>query len=89
MTIVGVGWYKKDQWEDLRRISTDKDALEDTWEEWAQNAERTLAEMMKKGFMMQKVSVDVHELDLWCRAEKRACDGEARAVYITSKLRSK
>jgi len=33
MTVAGIGWYKKEQWEHLRRISTDKENLESTWEE--------------------------------------------------------
>ena len=87
MTLTGIGWYRKDQWEDLRRISVDADKLESTWDEWAENAERTMVELIRKGHQMQKVPIDVIELELWCRSKNRPCDGAARAEYITRNIR--
>ena len=87
MTVAGIGWYKKEQWEHLQRISTDKENLESTWEEWAQKAERTLLQMTKNGHIMKKVPVDVAELELWCRTKSRQCDGPARAQFITETLK--
>ena len=87
MTIFGIGWYKKEQWDELRRVSVDCDKLEATWEEWAANAEETTIRLMKSGAQIQKVTVDVNDLVLWCRAQNRPCDGEARAAFVTSHIR--
>jgi hypothetical protein len=89
MTIAGIGWYRKDQWEHLRRISADQDQLEATWEEWTENAERMLIKLMKEGCMPQKVPIDVSELELWCRARNRPCDGAARSEYVIWRMNSK
>ena len=87
MTVVGIGWYKKEQWDELRRVSVDRGTLEPTWEEWAAVAEQRMIDLMRLGTNVQKVPVDVGELVLWCRAQNRPVDGEARATYVTTHIR--
>ncbi|MDO8544888.1 MAG: hypothetical protein Q7S40_30960 [Opitutaceae bacterium] len=87
MTIMGIGWYKKEHWEHLKRISVDQDTLEHTWDEWAENAEQKMVQLIKDGHNVQKVPVDVLELELWCRARGKPCDGAARAEYITRNIK--
>ncbi len=89
MEILGIGWYRKEQWEHLRSIAPDRDRLEATWEEWAEVAEKKMIELMKAGHQVQKVPVDVAEFELWCRAKKRLCDGAARSEYIAARLSAK
>lgn len=89
MTFVGIGWYKKEQWEELRRVSVDKEKLEETWEQWAQNAERTMIHLMQQGHHVEKVTVEVPALLAWCRERNRPCDGAARATFVTEHLRDR
>lgn len=88
MTYFGIAWYKKEQWDELRRVSQDPEALEDTWKEWADVAEKRIIDIMRAGGNVRKVPVDVHDLVLWCRTQNRPVDGEARAAYVTSRLQS-
>ena len=89
MTVVGVAWFKKEEWAELQRIATDADQLGVTWETWATNAEKTVADLMRKGLHIEKVEVDVSDLALWCRAMGRDCDGAARAAYAAVKLKER
>jgi hypothetical protein len=89
MTFVGIGWYKKEQWEELRRVSVDKERLEATWDDWAENAERTMVHLMQQGHHVEKVTVDVSDLVAWCQKKGRPCDGDARAMFVTDHLRSR
>jgi len=86
MAILGIGWYRKEQWDYLRSIAPDRDALEPTWEEWAEFAENKVIELMKAGQQIQKVPVDIGELERWCRSRNRPCDAFARTEYITARL---
>jgi hypothetical protein len=86
MIVTGIAWYMREQWEDFRRVSADK--VEDTWEEWVENAERRIAQLKKEGVSVQKIVVDLPELQFWCRTKNRACDSSARAEYVTFKLHS-
>ena len=83
---VGIAWYKKEQWARLRQISSDKNNLEFTFEEWLSNAERTLIELRGQGLDVCKYDVDVEQLLEWCRSKKILVDGSARSKYVSEKL---
>jgi hypothetical protein len=87
--ITGCAWYRAEQWGRLREISADRDKLEETHEEWAANAEKSLREMRKVGIYAEKVDVDVEELLAWCQAQGREVNGEARSQYAAEMLRQR
>jgi hypothetical protein len=86
-TPVGLAWYKKDQWDFLRQISADVDDLEDTYEEWLQNAEETYIKMKNLGLDARKFPVDMFELAKWCREQNCPVNSESRATYAAEMLR--
>jgi len=86
--VMGVAWYRPEQWARLRQVSSDVDELEETHEEWLRTAERTLGELTRHEMKIRKVDVDVEELVLWCEGEGRAVDASARADFVTGKLQS-
>jgi len=80
-------WYRAEQWDHLLEISTDRDELEDTYEEWVSNAEESLRNMRKAGIYAEKVDVDVEALLMWCQGKGREVDNAARAAYVADLLR--
>jgi hypothetical protein len=84
MTVTGIAWYHKKEWADFRRLTGDR--VEETHEEWQRNARKLCGRMNKKNVVVRKVPVDVSELALWCRANNKPCDTNARAEYVTWKL---
>ena len=53
--VIGVAWYRPEQYERLLEISVDGEELEATYDEWMENAEDTLKEIQKKGIYFEKV----------------------------------
>ena len=45
----GVAWYRPEQWERLRDIVPDPEALEETYEEWLAMATRALSRLAEQG----------------------------------------
>jgi len=86
-TVVGIAWYRPEQWGQLREAVTDPEVLEDTHEEWLDIARRTVLDLAREGVRAERVDVDVDELANWCRERGRALDGSARAQYATEQLR--
>ena len=84
---LGVAWYRPEEWSRLLEIAADRDELEDTYEEWLENAEARLQEMAEAGIYATRVDIDVRELQDWCIAHKRPIDGSGRAVFTAEKLR--
>jgi hypothetical protein len=88
-TVLGVAWYRREQWNRLLEISSDRDRLEDTYEEWKSTAEKHFDELARPGFAIRRVDIDVEELLSWCGSQDRPVDGEARAQFTTMKLRER
>jgi hypothetical protein len=84
--IVGIGWYRPDQWQRLLEISSDRDRLEDTHEEWLGNASRVFDFLKRKGLPVVKMAVDVEDLLAWCAKQGLAVNLESRAKYVTEKV---
>ena len=85
--ILGVAWYRREEWFHLLEIAADRDELEDTYEEWLHNAEMRLHEMADAGVNAMRVYINVDELQDWCIVQGRPLDGSARAVFTAEKLR--
>ena len=85
--ILGIAWYKREEWSHLWEIAADRDEIEDTYEEWLNNAETRLREMAEAGINAKRVYINVGELQDWCIVHGRPLDGSARAVFTAEKLR--
>ena len=86
-TVLGVAWYRRQQWDRLREISADKDTLEETYDEWKANAESRIPDLERDGYVLHKVDIDVDELLRWCDSQGCPVDGEARSLFAAAKLR--
>jgi hypothetical protein len=84
--ILGIAWYKPEEWSHLLEIAADRDELEDTYEEWLLNAEMRLREMAEAGMNAMRVYIDVDELQDWCIVQGRPLDGSARALFTAEKV---
>jgi len=87
VTVMGVTWYRRDQWDRLLEISSDRAELEDTYDEWKAVAEENLGNLAQHGYKLSKVEIDVEELLIWCNSQNRAVDGDARTEFTVMKLR--
>jgi len=84
--VIGVAWYRPEQWDRLLQIAADREVLEDTFEEWKVIAEESLKKFAR-GYHLRKVDIDVEELLGWCNAHNRPVDGAARSEFAAEKLR--
>ena len=84
---VAIAWYKPEQWALLKAYSVDKDVIEDTFEEWAEQAEIKFEGLKKDGLKMHKVVVDIDALVAWCKENNRPVDAESRSQYAADLLK--
>lgn len=81
--VMGVGWYRPEQWKLLRQISADVNELEKTHAEWLAIAEKAVKDLKRQGLSIIKVDVDVEELRNWCGRQGLPIDASARAQFIS------
>jgi hypothetical protein len=84
---IGIAWYRPEQWSLLRALAADLEVLEHTHAEWLAGVTKTMEDLRKRGIIAKKVDVDVQELAAWCQSHERDLDGDARATYVTEKMR--
>jgi hypothetical protein len=84
--LVGVAWYRADQWERLRSLAADAHVLHDTYAEWEAAALERLADFRARGMLIEPVPVDIDELAQWCREHHQAMDGKARSAFVAEKV---
>ncbi len=80
-----IAWYRREQWSNLKQVSADAAELEDSYDEWVQNAEDAIQKFVAEGMSIRKVDVDVNELVLWCKKMCISIDGAARSQYASEK----
>lgn len=88
-TVLGVGWYRPEQWALLLAESVDRDELESTHAEWLASAEPSLKTIQATGQRPIKIDVDVEEMIAWCSGKGMPLDGNARSQFIAEKTRQK
>jgi hypothetical protein len=86
-TVMGVAWYRREQWGRFLEISSDRAELEDTYDEWKAVAKENLGYLARHGYTFRKVEIDVEELLIWCNSQNRPVDGDARSEFTAVKLR--
>jgi hypothetical protein len=85
--VVGIAWFRPDQWQRLLATAADADTLERTHEQWERQAKKTLKRLRREGLNVRRADVDIEDLIFWCNQQHCDLDGKARADYAALKLR--
>ena len=85
-SVLGLAWYKEEQWPRLLDVSVDGNRLEKTYEQWRRVAQAKFDELKQKGVNVVKVPVEVEDLASWCREMGRVVDGEGRVAYVKNRI---
>jgi hypothetical protein len=84
---IGVAWYDEAEWQMLRDLAADPEALEESYAEWRAAFGEGVLKLAAAGLVTERVDVAVAELKAWCDEHKRPLDGAARAEYASELVR--
>ena len=79
--VVGMAWYKPENFERLRSIFDDGHKLHNTYSEWLFDAEKTRNSIEMQGIRVICVDIDPDEFPKWCRANGKNIDAKARVDF--------
>jgi hypothetical protein len=85
--IMGVSWYRPEQWERLREIAEDKATFDTSYEESLVTWEKKIQDLEAQGIRPIKVEVDVEALLTWCTAQGLPVTPETRTKFMMNTLR--
>ena len=80
--VLRLAWYDEEQWQLLCALVPDRNALDDTYEQWQQSARQAVREIESSGRTVERVSINVLAMSEWCRERKVPLTGPARAEYV-------
>jgi hypothetical protein len=87
--IYSFAWFQPEQWSRLKEVVDDPSSLDDTYEEWRADAEKAISEFRANGQAVQKISINVSKLLIWCGSKGYKPDSKARAEYTASLARER
>lgn len=85
--VVGMAWYRREDYGRIRAMMVDRDRLAATYEGWLLSAEQVAREVERSGVTVERVLIVPDAFGAWCAAEGLACDGAARARFANPPAR--
>ena len=82
--VYSFAWFQPEEWCRLKEVVDDPSSLDDTYEEWRASAEKAISEFRANGQTVQKISIRVSELLIWCESKGYKPDSKARSEYTAS-----
>lgn len=73
-------WYKKEDWQQLRKIFSDRHLLPVRYEDWLARAEEKEKAVRDGGDIVVRVFIDPVTFPVWCRKKGRKTDAESRTL---------
>ena len=78
-------WFRREDYEALKKLSPNEPDLPDTFDEWEQIATKQVAEIETAGGLVEKVIIDPQEFAIWCRASGVKPDSVNRSAFAVQK----
>lgn len=83
MQTSGIGIYRRKDYTKIRELSADRAEMDDTWEEWETNKNRTQQRFEQMGVRVVDVLVEPAALAKFCEKKGLRIDGTARAQFVS------
>ena len=78
---VGMAWYDRETYGEVRRLMTDGERMAATYEGWLASAEQVAGEVARSGIEVMRVAIEPRAFAAWCAERDRPHDGAARTAY--------
>ena len=86
-TEIGLGWYRREDWDRLLQIFPDRANLHDTYDEWLTDVRDGEKLVRREGNVVKRIIVDPDELAVWCASRGLEPVASARTEYVCEKMR--
>ena len=81
--VIGLPWYRRENWVRLKALFTDGEKLHRTYDEWLAAAEQGCQAVELDGHRAIRIDIDPDTFAQWCKAKGFQPDAEARRKFAT------
>jgi hypothetical protein len=85
--IVGIAWYRPDQWNALKAFCDDRDNMDPTYEIWQEGAQKAMRQLRSAGQRVVSIDFDLDEFKMWCSANSKSPNASSRSEFTVFKTR--
>ena len=87
--VIGIAWYKKEQWFILKQVIENSNDIENTHEEWLNNAINLKKTLIDSGLTVEEVEIDIQDVISWCKKDNKIINSKNITEYVVFKLMKK
>jgi hypothetical protein len=87
--VIGIGFYRREQWPLLLETAADAHILEKTYDEWLEVLDSSIEKIRSYGIEPELVDVDVNELLDFCKRQGLQNNARTRSGFIAELVRKK
>jgi len=84
--IISAPWYRREDYDAVRKMVDDPDNFPETFEEWLSLADQQFADFSAQGMTIEKVIINAQGLRAFCRNARVKPDNKARVAYAADLL---
>ena len=81
ISIVGITWYKREDYEKLKSLFVDGRILPESYDDWLQSAEEVVNGFRAQGQAFKKVYIDPNTFPVWCASKGLEINANARSRF--------
>ncbi|MDH5201802.1 MAG: hypothetical protein OEZ31_07215 [Nitrospirota bacterium] len=85
--VIGIGFYRREQWPLLLETSVDAQILGKTYDEWLDVLDSSIEKIRSHGIEPELIEVDVNKLLAFCEKHGMKNNAEARSRFISELAR--
>lgn len=74
--------YRKQDWAEFINSIDDKESMHDTWDEWNVERKKLKKMLLKQGFKVHDVVIDIKELIVYCAVHNLKNTTATRSKYV-------
>jgi len=79
--VIGIVWYKEEDYPILKNLFEDGDTLPETYSEWLEKAQNLFNQLIQRGLTPVKAYIDPETFPEWCIQKGHHLNAQARTAY--------
>jgi hypothetical protein len=87
--VIGLAWFRKEDYPRLREIFEDAHEMHDTWEEWVESAKNVEERLKTEGFIVDRIHIHPDTFPEWCRKAGVRVIASARSRFTAEAVARK
>jgi hypothetical protein len=85
VSIIGIPWYRREDWPQIKAMMADAHKLHATFDQWLKAAEQLAAQLSAQGVTVIKALIEPEPFRAWCRTRGLNVDANARNEFAAER----